>query len=159
MFPKTLQSSINIPNIPNSYKFNVEGIPPQIQTPGGTVAKANTNSFPILNGSNLSLFSLIMKPEGIRESHWHPNASELGYVLNGLTRLIILNPSGNVDTFEIGPGDTYFVPTGFFHYIENLDRNENMHFAIFFGSDNPGDIGISGSLGAYSMRYWVRPLI
>ncbi|MGN6822627.1 MAG: cupin domain-containing protein [Candidatus Nitrosocosmicus sp.] len=146
----TLQSGINIPNIPNSYKFNVEGIPPQIQTPGGTVAKANTNTFPILNGSNLSLFSLIMKPDGIREPHWHPNASELGYVLDGLARLIVLNPSGNVDTFEIGPGDIYFVPTGFFHYIENLDRNRNMHFAIFFGSDNPGDIGISGSLSAYS---------
>ena len=25
-----------------------------------------------------------------------------------------------------------------------------MHFAIFFGSDNPGDIGISGSRSAYS---------
>src|SRR6476469_5277182 len=90
------QSGINISNTPNSYKFNVEGIPPQIQTPGGTVAKANTNSFPILNGSNLSLFSLIMKPDGIREPHWHPNASELGYVLHGLARLIVLNPGGNV---------------------------------------------------------------
>ena len=54
---------------PNSYKFNVEGIPPQIQTPGGTVAKADTNSFPILKGSTLSLFSLIVKPDGIREPH------------------------------------------------------------------------------------------
>lgn len=146
----TLSSRINIPNVPNSYKFNVEGISPQIQTAGGTVAKANTNSFPILSGSNLSLFSLIMKPNGIREPHWHPNASELGYVLDGLARLIILNPGGNVDTFEIGPGEIYFVPMGFFHYIENLDSNKNMHFAIFFGSDNPGDIGISGSLSAYS---------
>jgi oxalate decarboxylase len=144
------QSGIDILNVPNSYKFNVEGIPPQIQTPGGTVAKANTNSFSILNGSNLSLFSLIMKPDGIREPHWHPNASELGYVLDGLARLIVLNPGGNVDTFEVGPGDIYFVPTGFFHYIENLDSNKNMHFAIFFGSDTPGDIGISGSLSAYS---------
>ncbi len=146
----TLGSRINIPNVPNSYKFNVEGISPQIQTAGGTVAKANTNSFSILSGSNLSLFSLIMKPNGIREPHWHPNASELGYVLDGLARLIILNPGGNVDTFEIGPGEIYFVPMGFFHYIENLDSNKNMHFAIFFGSDNPGDIGISGSLSAYS---------
>ena len=146
----TPQSGINIPNTPNSYKFNVEGISPQIQTPGGTVAKANTNSFPILNGSNLSLFSLIVKPNGIREPHWHPNASELGYVLDGLARLIVLNPGGTVDTFEVGPGDIYFIPTGFFHYIENLDSNKNMHFAIFFGSDTPGDIGISGSLSAYS---------
>jgi oxalate decarboxylase len=145
-----LQSGINIPDVTNSYKFNVEGIPPQIQTPGGTVAKANTNSFPILNGSNLSFFSLIVKPNGIREPHWHPNASELGYVLDGLARLIVLNPGGSVDTFEVGPGDIYFVPTGFFHYIENLDSNKNMHFAIFFGSDTPGDIGISGSLSAYS---------
>jgi oxalate decarboxylase len=97
----TLQPGTNIPNIPNSYKFNVEGIPPQIQTPGGTVAKANTNSFPILNGNNLSLFSLIMKPDGIREPHWHLNASELGYVLDGLARLIVLNPGGNADTFEV----------------------------------------------------------
>jgi oxalate decarboxylase len=146
----TPQSGINIPNTPNSYKFNVEGIPPQIQTPGGTVAKANTNSFPILNGSSLSLFSLIVKPNGIREPHWHPNASELGYVLDGLAHLIVLNPGGTVDTFEVGPGDIYFIPTGFFHYIENLDSNKNMHFAIFFGSDTPGDIGISGSLSAYS---------
>ena len=146
----TPPSGIDILNVPNSYKFNVEGIPPQIQTPGGTVAKANTNSFPILNGSTLSLFSLIMKPNGIREPHWHPNSSELGYVLDGLARLIVLNPGGNVDTFEVGPGDIYFVPTGFFHYIENLDNNKNMHFAIFFGSDTPGDIGISGSLSAYS---------
>lgn len=144
------EAGINIPNVPNSYKFNVEGISPQIQTPGGTVAKANTNSFPILNGSNLSLFSLIIKPDGIREPHWHPNASELGYVLDGLARLIVLNPGGNADTFEVGPGDIYFVPTGFFHYIENLDSSKNMHFAIFFGSDSPGDIGISGSLSAYS---------
>ncbi|MDQ6723417.1 MAG: cupin domain-containing protein [Thermoproteota archaeon] len=146
----TPKSGINIPNMPNSYKFNVEGIPPQIQTPGGTVAKANTNSFPILNGSNLSLFTLIVKPNGVREPHWHPNASELGYVLDGLARLIVLNPGGTVDTFEVGPGDIYFVPKGFFHYIENLDSNKNMHFAIFFGSDTPGDIGISGSLSAYS---------
>ena len=144
------ESSSSFLNMPNSYKFNVDGIPPQIQTPGGTVAKANTNSFPILSGSNLAFFSLIVKPNGIREPHWHPNASELGYVIDGVGRLIILNPAGAIDTFEVRPGQIYFVPTGFFHYIENLNSDKNMHFAIFFSSDKPGDIGISGSLGAYS---------
>ena len=140
----------SIPRIPNSHKFNVEGIPPQIQTLGGTVAKANANSFPVLSGSSLSFFSLIMKPGAIREPHWHPNASELGYVLEGTARLIVLSPGGSVDTFEVRPGQIYFIPAAFFHYIENLDSNKNMHFALFFSSDVPGDIGISGTLSAYS---------
>lgn len=71
----------SIPKITDSYKFNIEGIPPQIQTNAGTVAKTYTNIFPVLSGSKLALFSLIMKPNGIREPHWHPNCSELGYVL------------------------------------------------------------------------------
>jgi|ERR1700739_308554 len=116
----------------------LDGIPPQIQTNGSTVAKTSTNIFPVLGGSKLALFSLIMKPNGIREPHWHHNCSELGYVLDGMARLIILNPEGTVDTFEFGPGEIYFVPTGFFHYIENIDSSKNMHFAIFFGSDTAG---------------------
>jgi oxalate decarboxylase len=85
-----LESGYSIPKITDSYKFNVEGIPPQIQTNGGTVAKTYTNIFPILSGSKLALFSLIMKPNAIREPHWHPNCSEMGYVLDGLARLIVL---------------------------------------------------------------------
>jgi len=145
-----IEPGFSIPKIPNSYKFNIEGIPPKVQTLGGTVALANTNSFPILNGGSLALFSLIMKPNGIREPHWHPNASELGYVLGGTARLMVLSPGGSVDMFEVGPGEIYFIPTGFFHYIENLDSINNMHFAIFFSSDIPADIGISGMLSAYS---------
>ena len=136
--------------IPNSHKFNVEGISPQIRTNGGTVAKADASSFPILGGNSLSFFSLIMNPGAIREPHWHPNSSELGYILEGTARLIILSPDGIIDTFQVGPGDIYFIPTAFFHYIENLDSNKSMHFAIFFSSDLPGDIGISGMLSAYS---------
>jgi oxalate decarboxylase len=68
----------------------------------------------------------------------------------GTARLIVLSQGGNVDTFDIGPGEIYFVPTGLFHYIENTDNTKNSHFAIFFSSDTPGDIGISGTLSAYS---------
>lgn len=91
-----------------------------------------------------------MKPGAIREPHWHPNASELGYILDGTARLIVLSLDGMVDTFEVGLGEIYFIHAAFFHYIENLDSNKSTHFALFFGSDLPGDIGISGMLSAYS---------
>ncbi len=147
---KGLESESNIAKIPNSHKYNIEATPPQIQAAGGTVGKANANSFPILRESKLAFFSLIMKPNAIREPHWHPNASELGYVLDGTARLIVLSPEGGKDTFEVTPGEIYFIPVGFFHYIENLDSNKNMHFLLFFSSDMPGDIGTSGMLSAYS---------
>ena len=82
--------------------------------------------------------------------HWHPNASELDYVLGGTARMIILSPGGSVDTFEVGPGEVVFIPPAFFHYIENPNSVNNMHMAVFFGNASPQDIGISGGLSANS---------
>lgn len=92
----------------------------------------------------------ILKPNGVRETHWHPNAAELDYVLGGRARMIILGPGGSVDTFEVGPGEVVFISPAFFHYIENPDSVNNMRMAIFFGNGSPQDIGISGELGANS---------
>jgi oxalate decarboxylase len=140
--------------IPNSPKFNIQGIPLQIQTAGGTVAKPNAISFSILNGSNMAFFSLILKLGAVREPHWHPNATELGYVLDESARLIVLSPDGIADTFEVGAGEIYFIPAAFFHDIENLDSNKSTRFALFFSSDLPWDISISRSLSAHSNDVW-----
>jgi oxalate decarboxylase len=141
-------SYYNYQRIPNYHKFNLEGIPPQIQTSGGTVALGNANNFPILNG--LACYSLYLRPGGIREPHWHPNAAELDYVINGRAKMTILSPGGKVDTFEVGAGEIVFIPPAYFHYIENIDVENNTHFVVFFGHERPEDIGISGALSAYS---------
>ena len=138
----------NMTRISNPHKFNLEGIPPQIQTIGGTVALGNANNFPILDG--LACYSLRLKPNGIREPHWHPNAAELDYVIEGRARMTILSPGGSVDTFDVSPGQIVFIPPAYFHYIENPDSINNMHFAVFFGHEKPEDIGISGAFSAYS---------
>lgn len=133
--------------IPNSHKFNLEGIPPQIQTTGGTVALGNANSFPILSG--LACYSLHLRSGGIREPHWHPNAAELDYIIKGRAKMTILSPGGEADTFEVKAGEIVFIPPGYLHYIENIDVDDT-HFAVFFGHERPEDIGISGALSAYS---------
>jgi oxalate decarboxylase len=144
----TTPAENSMARIPNPHKFNLEGIPPQVQTTGGTVALGNANTFPILNG--LACYSLRLKPNGIREPHWHPNAAELDYVIEGRARMIILSPGGSIDTFEVNPGQIVLIPPAYFHYIENPDSINNMHFAVFFGHEKPEDIGISGALSAYS---------
>ena len=134
--------------IPNYHKFNLKGFPPTVQSKGGTVSLGNANNFEILNG--LACYLLTLKPKGIREPHWHPNAAELDYVISGRARMTIFSPSDKVDTFEVGPDEIVFIPPGYFHYIENLESNEDMQFAVFFNDERPEDIGISGAFGGYS---------
>lgn len=134
--------------IPNYHKFNLKGFPPTVQSKGGTVSLGNANNFAILNG--LACFLLTLKPKGIREPHWHPNAAELDYVISGRARMTIFSPGNKIDTFEVGPNDIVYIPPAYFHYIENIDSNEDMQFAVFFNHERPEDIGISGAFGAYS---------
>ena len=97
----------------------------------------------------MATYSLSLKKGGIREPHWHPNAAELDYVIEGRARMIIFSPGGNIDTFEVEPDQIVFIPTAYFHYIENIG-DEELHFAVFFNHEKPQDIGISGAFGAYS---------
>jgi oxalate decarboxylase len=64
--------------------------------------------------------------------------------------MIILSPGGSVDTFDVNPGQIVFIPPAYFHYIENPNSINNMHFAVYFGHEKPEDIDISGALSAYS---------
>lgn len=136
-----------MPYIPNRYKLNLEDINAQIQTKGGWVKLSNNGLLPVLDG--LAVYSLLLVPKGAREPHWHPNASELNYLLSGRARITLLSPSGAVETIDMQPGDLSFMPQGYFHHIENIGT-EDVRFAVFFSNRNPSDIGISGSLGAYS---------
>lgn len=129
------------------HKFGLQSIDPQVATKGGTISLATKENFAALKG--ITLFDLRLQKGGIREPHWHPNAAELDYVVKGKARMIILSPNGERDIFEVEEGDLVFIPPAYFHYIENIGKSE-MHFAIFFNHESPEDIGISGSIGAYS---------
>lgn len=131
----------------NRFKMNIEALNPQVNTAGGWAKMCNASLLPTLEG--LAVFSLLLKKEGVREPHWHPNASELNYLISGSVRITLLSPGGSVDTFDMTPGDLSFLPRGYFHHIENTG-SEDAHLAVFFNNQSPSDIGLSGCLGAYS---------
>lgn len=134
-------------DIPNDHKFSLLKFPAQIQTTGGIITLGNTSTFPALKG--LACYYLKLSEKGIREPHWHPNAAELDYIIKGRARMNILSPGGKLDSFEVGEGEIVFIPPAYFHYIENI-AGEETEFAVFFSHESPEDIGISGSIGAYS---------
>jgi oxalate decarboxylase len=72
------------------------------------------------------VFSIGLKTKrnsGIVEPHTHPNAAELNYVINGKIRFTVFGPNGEAETSEISQGQVFFVPPGYFHYLENPDKD------------------------------------
>ncbi len=58
----------------------------------------------------LSPSSLTMKPGALREPHWHPNAWEVDWVIEGRAELCVVNPDDTTQTVVLEPGDVGFIP-------------------------------------------------
>jgi oxalate decarboxylase len=135
--------------LPDPHKFPVEAVQPTLDYPFGSAKLARSQVWPALR--HLSMYSLRIGTAGMREPHWHPETAELGYVVAGQARMSILDPSGDVDTYGLRPGDAYFVPRAYPHQIEVIG-DEEIHFCVFFDQPTPGDIGYRASASAFSRR-------
>lgn len=133
----------------NDLKLDLEGMAPRLANDHGSVRTARADAWPALDG--LAMYSLRIAGTGMREPHWHPGTAELGYVLSGRARMTVKGADGAVDTYELGPGDVYFIPPAFPHHIENLEDAET-HFLVFFDQAVVTDIGYTASAGAIPRR-------
>lgn len=95
------------------------------------------------------MYSLTIGGTGMREPHWHPVTAELGYVHRGHGRMTVLSPDGSLETYELRPGQAYFIPRAYPHHIEALE-DDGIHFLIFFDQPTPGDIGYRATASAFS---------
>ena len=126
-------------------KFDIEAQAAPIAGPPGSAKLARDQFWPVL--ANISMYSLRVNDEGMREPHWHPVTAEMGYIAKGHARMTILNPDGSWDTYLLSPGDVYFVPRAYPHQIEVIGEEE-IHFLIFFDQPTPGDIGYRATFSA-----------
>jgi oxalate decarboxylase len=131
----------------NPHKFAVEAQIAPLASPAGSARLARKQFWPILE--NIAMFSLRVTDQGMREPHWHPATAEMGYVLQGRARMTVLSPGASVDTYELKPGDVYFIPRAYPHHIEDIGQGD-IHFLVFFDRETPGDIGLKASMSAYS---------
>ncbi|AMM19429.1 cupin [Frondihabitans sp. PAMC 28766] len=136
---------------PNPHKFDLGAQTPPLDYPYASAQVARNQFWPALK--NLSMYSIEVEEDGMREPHWHPQTSELGYVHKGRARMTILDPDGSTDTYLLEPGDVYFVPRAYPHQIEVIGDDE-IHFLIFFDQPYPGDIGYRAAGSAIS-----RPIL
>ncbi|MET0538649.1 MAG: cupin domain-containing protein [Xanthobacteraceae bacterium] len=88
-----------------------------------------------------------IKPGGLRELHWHPNADEWQYYLSGRARMSVFGSHGRVRHEEFGPGDVGYAPQGYGHYIENAG-SEDLEVLIVLNDGKYESISLSAWMAA-----------
>jgi len=83
-----------------------------------------------------------VRPGGLRELHWHPNADEWQYYISGKARMTVFAASGRARTMDFLPGDVGYVLRSTGHYIENTGDTD-LVFIETFKSSYYQDISLS----------------
>jgi oxalate decarboxylase len=99
--------------------------------PGGTIHLASSVEFPV--STTITGAYMTLKPGALRAMHWHPNADEWQYYLQGRARVTLFGSSGRYRTEEVGPGEVVYIPRGFGHHIESVG-SEEAHIILGFNS-------------------------
>jgi len=72
----------------------------------------------------------------------------MGYVIGGRCQTVVLDPSGQTEINNYGPGDLWFFPKGHGHSIQTIG-DEPCHFILSF------DNGAFSEHGTFSITDWV----
>jgi oxalate decarboxylase len=110
------------------FTFKMASMTPTFKSNGGEVRIVDSRNFPV---TNISAGLVRIKPGGMRELHWHPNASEWQFWLAGKGRMTIVMPDGKARTMDFNANDVGFVPTAAGHYIENSGTNDVVFLEMF----------------------------
>jgi oxalate decarboxylase len=116
--------------------------------PGGSAREATAREFPV--SKNIAGVLMTLKPGGLRELHWHANAAEWAYVIEGHVRVTVVDPQGHMEIADFGPGDVWYFPRGHAHSIEGLGLGPGeAKFLLVF------DNGYFSEFATFSFTDWL----
>jgi oxalate decarboxylase len=109
------------------------------RTRSGTVRITDSSVFPAATAISAALVEV--EPGGMRELHWHPNADEWQYYIEGEARMGVFGSTGNARTFDFRAGDVGYVPFAMGHYVENTGTTR-LRFLEMFKSSTYADVSL-----------------
>jgi oxalate decarboxylase len=130
---------------PYQYTFKMSTMAPTHQTRGGEARVVDSRNF--LASKNIAAALVSVKPGGMRELHWHPNASEWQYYLAGKGRMTVFTSEGS-RTMDFNANDVGFVPAVAGHYVENSGNSDLVFLEMFKASEYMN----------FSLNNWLRRL-
>ncbi|KAF9773133.1 hypothetical protein IL306_009095 [Fusarium sp. DS 682] len=115
--------------------------PEKIGGTGGKFWKIDSTNFPA--SKTLAATFVTLKPGGLRELHWHPNAEEWLYFHQGKAKATVFIGNAAARTFDFSAGDTAAFPDNSGHYIENTSEDEDLIWIEVYKSDRVADISLT----------------
>ncbi len=129
------------------FRFPLSRQPARI-LPGGSAREATALEFPV--SKSIAGVLMTLKPGGLRELHWHANAAEWAYVIEGHVRVTIVDPQGRIEIADFGPGDIWYFPRGHAHSIQGLGLGPGeAKFLLVF------DNGYFSEFATFSITDWL----
>ncbi|ORY00159.1 putative oxalate decarboxylase OxdC [Clohesyomyces aquaticus] len=111
----------------------------------GSLRSITVTDLPILK--NLSIKHLKLAPGTIREPHWHANANELTYCLQGELLVSVLDSGSEFASFTISAGEMFTIESGSLHHIENIGTTD-AECIVTFRHEQAEDFSLQVSFGA-----------
>jgi oxalate decarboxylase len=118
--------------VPKSFDFRASKMKPTKVTRGGEVKIIDSKIFPV---TPIAAAIVTLKPGGLRELHWHPNADEWQYYITGKGRMTLFIAGTNARTMDFQEGDVGYVPISNPHYIENTGDSDLVFLEMFKGGE------------------------
>jgi oxalate decarboxylase len=114
--------------VPNTFAFFTDKMEPTKVTAGGSVKIVDRNNFP---ATDIAAAIVTVRPGGMRELHWHPNADEWQYYVKGTARMTVFSAGGHARTMDFHPGDVGYIDQSLPHYIENIGDTDLLFLEVF----------------------------
>jgi len=108
--------------VPATHKFKLLEQQPHRIYAGGREWRVDSTNFPI--SKTVTGVILELDPGALRELHWHPNADEWQYVLEGKVGVTMFGSHGRHRTETMAEGDVGYIPQGYGHSIENVGEKK-----------------------------------
>jgi oxalate decarboxylase len=125
---------------PIDFAFRTMKMPPTKQTTSGEVRIIDSKNFKV--SVEIAAAIVTVKPGGLRELHWHPNADEWQYYFGGKGRMTVFATGGRARTMDFETGDVGYVQKTLPHYIENTGTTD-LKFLEMFKSSFYQDLALS----------------
>ncbi|WFU78572.1 cupin domain-containing protein [Bradyrhizobium sp. CIAT3101] len=114
-------------------------------TSGGWAREVTTRTLPLATG--IAGAHLFVNAGGAREMHWH-NSAEWAYLVDGHCQVTVVDPEGQLEVANLGPGDLWFFPKGHSHAIQTLGPAP-CHAILAF------DDGLYSEHGTFGISDWM----
>jgi oxalate decarboxylase len=103
---------------PRRHKYRLLADDPRVNNKGGRLWVVDSTKFPISKTITGAILELDVG--ALRELHWHPNADEWQYVLDGQISATLFGAQGRYRIETLEKGDVGYIPQGYGHSLENV---------------------------------------